>query len=178
MIALFCTTEDIKRYSIIDGSVDEDKFLTDIEIAQELRIKPILGTKLYDRLQEGVINDDLTTDEATLLDNYVNKTIIFYANADYLPFSSFEIKNGGVFRHFSENSTPASKDDIDYLIKKTTSKAEYYRKELVKYLCNNASLYPEYSQNESGDIYPSKNSSYTGGWYFGSSRNFNWKVDD
>jgi len=178
MIALFCTTEDIKRYSIIDGSVDQDLFLTWLETSQELKIKPILGTKLYDRLQEGIVNDDLNADEQTLLDEYVNKTIIFYASADYMPFAGVSIKNGGVFRHVSENSTQVSKEDIDYLRKLTTSKAEYYRNELVKYLCNNASLYPEYSENVSGDIYPDKQTNYTGGWYMGGAKYYNWKTDD
>ena len=178
MIALFCTTEDIKRYSIMDGSVDQDLFLTFLETSQEMKIKPVLGTKLYDRLQEGIVNDDLTADEQTLLDDYVNKTIIFYASADYLPFAGVKISNGGVFRHTSENSTTVSKEDIDVLKKLTTSKAEYYRNELIKYLCNNSSLYPEYSQNTSGDIYPDKSRDYSGGWYFGKGETYNWQTDD
>ena len=165
--AIFIKPEDIKRKTIIDGSVDEDKFMAFIENSQKIHIRNYLGSKLYDRLQAGIIADDLSADEVTLIDDYVQDALIYFAMADYLPFASFTVSNGGVFRHTSENSSTVDMEDIKFLAKKIRSDAEYYAQRLVDYLCHNDSLYPEYTANVDEDIRPDKKVNYTGSWYFG-----------
>ena len=44
--------------------------------------------------------------------------LIHFAMVDYLPFASYQVKNGGVFKHTSENSESVSKEELDYLIAK------------------------------------------------------------
>ena len=165
--ALFIDSETLKRNTIINGSTDPDKFMQFIKIAQNIHIQNLLGTDLYERLQAGIIADDLTADESTLIDDYVQDCLIHYASAEYLPFSAFQINNGGVYKHTSENAQTTTSDDIDKLAKAERSYAEYYAKRLVAYLCNNSSTYPEYSTNTEDDIYPSKKVRYTNGWYLG-----------
>lgn len=163
--ALFIDAETLKRNTIIDGSVDPDKFMQFIKIAQNIHLQNILGSKLYERLQAGIVADDLTADETTLIDDYIQDCLIHYASAEYLPFSAYQINNGGVYRHTSENAQTTSIDDINNLSKKERSYAEYYAKRLVKYLCDNSSLYPEYTETQDSGIYPTKQIKYTGGWH-------------
>ena len=59
MKALFITLEELKRKSIIDGNVDTDKLIQFVEVAQDTYIQTQLGTKLYDKQQDGVINNNL-----------------------------------------------------------------------------------------------------------------------
>ena len=178
--ALFIKSVDLKKNSILDGSLDPDKFMNFIKIAQEIHIQNYLGTRLYERLQAGIIADDLTADEITLIDDYIQDALIHYASAEYLPFAMFSVKNGGVFRHNAENTTPVDKSDIDYLVSKEKSLAEYYTKRLVAYLCENESLYPLYSTNSNDDIYPSKMVNYSGGWRSSGDpyKSDNWKIDE
>ena len=56
MKALFITIKELKRKSIFDGNIDGDKLIQFIEVAQDTNIQTYLGTKLYDKLQEDVIN--------------------------------------------------------------------------------------------------------------------------
>ena len=51
--ALFITSKDLKQNSLIDGSVDIDKFVYFIKIAQQIHIQNYLGGKLYDRIRRG-----------------------------------------------------------------------------------------------------------------------------
>ena len=44
--ALFITTKDIKRYSVLSGNVDPDRFIYMVEIAQDTEVQNYLGTKL------------------------------------------------------------------------------------------------------------------------------------
>jgi hypothetical protein len=179
--ALFIKSVDLKRNSIIDGNVDEDKFMSFIKIAQEFHIQNYLGTKLYQRLQAGIIADDLTADEITLLDDYIQDALIHFAIAEYLPFAAFQVKNGGVFRHNSENSSPVDKSEIDYLASKERSFAEYYIKRLVDYLCEYNSLYPLYTSNEKNDIRPDKTLNRASSWRssgYSSNGNEYWMIDE
>lgn len=164
---LFIKPEDVKRKSIFDGDLDNNKFMQYIEIAQEIHIQNYLGTKLYDRLREGIENTDLTADETTLIKDYVQDALIHFAAAEFLPFSHYQVKNGGVFKHVSENASNVDKEEVDYLAQKERDFAEYYTKRMVDYLCENKDLYPEYSTNTGDDIDPSNEINYTGGWYLG-----------
>ena len=59
--ALFVTTKDLKRYSVLSGNIDPDKFVYMIEISMDTEVQIYLGTKLYQKLQDliiaGTIND-------------------------------------------------------------------------------------------------------------------------
>ena len=57
--ALFITTKDLKRNSIIDGNVDVNVFIQYVKIAQELHIRNFTGTKLYNTLSNAIINNNL-----------------------------------------------------------------------------------------------------------------------
>jgi hypothetical protein len=166
-IALFIKTEDIKRNTPMHGSVDVDKFIQYVRIAQEIHIQRYLGTDLYKRLQEGIAANDLNDDEKTLLNDYIQMALIYYAMVEYLPFSAIRVTNGGVFKHLPENATTVDKTEVDYLTQKHRDTAQYYAKRLVDYLCNNSGLYPEYSTNTNNEINPSNKVNYSGGWFLG-----------
>ena len=59
MKALFVTTEDLRRKSIVGGTVDADKFIQFIEVSQDIHIQNYLGTKLYDKIQELIVDDEI-----------------------------------------------------------------------------------------------------------------------
>jgi hypothetical protein len=123
---LFIKTDDLRKNTILGGSVDTDKFIQFVKIAQEIHITNYLGSKLYERLQAGIVANDLTTDEKTLLNEYVQDALIHYAAAEYLPFAAYNASNGGVFKHTPENSIPVDKNEVDYLVQREKEYANYY----------------------------------------------------
>jgi len=82
--------------------------------------------------------------------------LIHYAMVDYLPFAAYQVKNGGVFKHRSENAETASKDEVDFLVSKERDFAEYYTRRFIDYMCFNGTLFPEYTANVNSDVYPEK----------------------
>ena len=88
--------------------------------------------------------------------------LIHYAMADYIPFAAYQIKNGGVFKHTSENAETVSKNEIDYLVKKERDIAEYYTRRFIDFMSFNQSSYPEYTSNTNEDIDPDKDSLFNG----------------
>jgi len=178
--ALFIKSVDLKRNSIINGSVDPDKLMPHIEISQEIHIQHRIGTDLYTRLQAGVIAGDLTADEIILIDGYIQKALIFHAYAQYLPFARFTISNSGVSIHSSENSSPVDSSDINTLVSHVKSQAEYYTKRLIDYLCEYSSLYPLYDTNSNNDIRPSRRLNYSKGFRSTGEeyKSDDWRIDE
>lgn len=169
---LFITQEDIKRNTIVSGSVDPDKFIQFAIIAQQIHVQNYLGTRLYNRLQEyidvngnknGNFTGQNTDPEKILLDKHVKTMTIYWAMVEYIGVGAFEISNKGVLRHTSETAELASKEDLDYLTKKYRDLAQYYTDRFIEFMCFNQQTYPEYNENSNDDRYPSRES-YFGGW--------------
>ena len=163
--ALFISRTDLVKNTIIDGNVDTDKFIQFIKIAQEIHITNYLGSKLYDKISADIVADTLTGDYLSLVKNYIQPMLIHFAFLEYLPFASFQIKNGGVFKHSSESSESVSKSEIEFLIQKQRDFSEYYTRRFVDYICFNSAKFPEYLNNSGSDIDPDKDVNPTN-WVF------------
>jgi len=160
--ALFISRTDLVQNSILDGNVDTDKFIQFIKISQEIHIQNYLGTDLYNKISADIIASNLSGDYLTLVNSYVQPMLIHYAMADYLPFAAYQVKNGGVFKHSSENSETVSKNEIDFLVQKQRNFAEYYTRRMIDYVTFNISSFPEYNTNNNEDVYPDKDSLFHG----------------
>jgi hypothetical protein len=161
--ALFIKRQDLVKNTALSGSVDTDKFIQFIKLAQQIHVRNYLGTDLYDKISQDIIDDDLTGDYLSLVTDYIQPMLIHYAMTEYLPFAAYTIANGGVYRHTSENSQNASKEEIDQLIAKERDYAEYYTRRFLDYMSFNASSkFPEYYTNANEDVYPDKDPTYQG----------------
>ena len=154
--ALFISRTDLVKNTIIDGNVDTDKFIQFIKIAQEIHITNYLGSKLYDKISADIVADTLTGDYLSLVKDYIQPMLIHFAMVEYLPFASYQIKNGGVFKHTSENAESVSKDEVEFLVQKQRDFSEYYTRRFVDYICFNSTKFPEYLNNSGSDIDPDK----------------------
>lgn len=160
--ALFISRTDLVKNTILDGNVDTDKFIQFIKIAQEIHIQNYLGTDLYNKISADIIANTLAGAYLTLVNKYVQPMLIHYAMADYLPFAAYQVKNGGVFKHQSENSESVEKNEVDYLVNKERDFAEYYTRRMIDYITFNISSYPEYNSNNNEDVYPDKDALFQG----------------
>ena len=160
--ALFIGRKDIARNTILDGNVDTDKFIQFIKIAQEIHIQNYLGTDLYNKISADIIAGTLSGAYLTLVNKYVQPMLIHYAMADYLPFAAYQVKNGGVFKHTSENAEAVEKNEVDFLINKERDFAEYYTRRMIDYVTFNINSFPEYNTNNNEDIHTDKDSLYQG----------------
>jgi len=159
---LFITRTDLVKNSIIDGNVDTDKFIQFVKVAQQIEIKNYLGTALYDKIGSDISGSSLSGNYLTLVNDYVQPMLIWYAQAEYIPYAAFSIKNGGIYKHTSENAETVSKTEVDFLVQKARNTAEYYTQRFLDYINNNSGLFPEYSQNSGGDVFPDSDATFNG----------------
>jgi len=166
MKAIFITSEDIKRYSILDGNVDNDKFNQFVEIAQDIHVQEYLGTDLYEKIQSLILTstiDDIgNAAYKTLLESYIKPMHIRWASVEFMPYLAYTVSNGGIYKHSSENSESVNIAEVNLLTERSRSTAQFYTRRLVSFLCDNSTNYPEYNTNSNGDITPNKDSNYTG----------------
>ena len=164
---LFINRTDLVKNSIIDGNVDTDKFIQFIKVAQQIDIQNLLGTDLYNKIGTDIASGaaggtGLTGNYLTLVNTYVQPTLIWFAQMNYIPFAAYQIKNGGVFKHSSETAQNVDKNEVDYLVAKAREYANYYSTRLVDYLSFNDNLFPEYNTNTNEDIDPDTDTTFKG----------------
>lgn len=156
---LFINRTDLVRNSILDGNVDTDKFIQFINTAQVVTIQQFMGTKLYEKMADlistGDINLVANADYKTLLNDYIQPMLIWYSQVDYIPFAAYQIRNGGIYKHSSENSETVSKDEVDFLVEKCRTQADWYTRRFIDFMAFNQTTYPEYTLNTNDDLYPS-----------------------
>ena len=162
---LFINRTDLVRNSIIDGNLDTSKLLQHIKIAQEIDVQEIIGTPMYDGLTNAITNGiDLPANARwkTILDQFIVPMLIWFGQANFYPFAAYTIANGGVYKHQSENSQSVDKSEIDFLVEKARTNAEWYSRRFIDFMNYNNAIYPEYNKSKNDDIFPSHDSLFNG----------------
>lgn len=161
--ALLITRNDLVSLTILGGNVDTDKFIQFIKIAQDIHIQNYLGTKLFRKIQDGIVNNTIADPYLSLLVDYVKPMLIHWAMVEYIPFAAYTIANKGVFKHSSETAVNVEKVEVDFLVNKERDIAQNYTQRFIDYMCFNSNQFPEYTANANEDVYPDRKN-YFSGW--------------
>ena len=162
MKAIFINDKDLKSFSNISGNLDPDRYLNACYLAQITHIQSMLGTELYDRLTKDIEESTLNATYRALLEDYIKPVLIHYTLVELYPRISLQISNKGIYKHRSENSDTASAQEIDDMIERERSAAQFHADRFLDYIKNNTTTFPEYLMNSSGDMYPDHTSYFTG----------------
>lgn len=163
---LLITRNDIIKNTPLGGAIDADALLPFIRTAQEKYILNIVGTILYNKLQDDVEAETAFTGSyKELVEDYIKPTLIWYACVEYIPFSSVTFKSAGSVKQQSETGIAPSKNEVDYLLSKALNNADYYSTRLQDWLIANNTSVPEYNETtgDATQIYPDQSNQYFGG---------------
>ena len=163
---LFISEDKLKDSTAINMNVDVQFLLPYVRIAQEKYIETKLGTNLFEAIQGmisgGTIGNVANANYKILLDDYIADVLIHYSFYEVLPFLRYKVQNNNVVSKTAENSNPLSRTEAQDLRSEVSNTAQFYTERLVDYLCNNSSLFPEYSTNTGADVNPDSNAYYQG----------------
>lgn len=148
----------------LSGNIDTDKLTPFIKIAQDIHIQGLLGTKLYDKILNGIEDGTISTAYEDFTIKYVKPVLIHYAVADLLAFHAYSVDNGGIFKHSSDTGEVVTKDEVDKIVKKQRDIGDHYRSFLVRHLQLHPENFPEYTDYQEEGIYPSGNYNGWTGW--------------
>jgi hypothetical protein len=166
--ALFITRNDIIKNSPLQGAIDADALLPFMRTAQDKYLKNLLGTVLFEFLQDRITANTVSTLSVyyqDLLNDYIKNSLIWYGCVEYIPFSSIQFKSNGAVKQQSEQAVTPSKSEIDYLLNKALNNADYYALRLQNYLIAYSNEIPQYleSVGNQTQIYPDQTNQYFGG---------------
>jgi hypothetical protein len=63
--ALLVTRNDIVKFTALNGNVDTDNFIQWVKVAQDIHIQNFLGTRLFERIKDDIINSQSGFGEVT-----------------------------------------------------------------------------------------------------------------
>ena len=156
-ITLFVSEEYMKNNLPISRNLDNKDIQPNIQMSQELYTQDILGTNFYEYLMDVYSGGTLNANETILVRDYIKPQVAYRALSLALPFLQYSIKNKGSQTQFEDFSNTTDFTSFKFLLSKVDDRSEFYEKRMVKYLCENGNLFPEY-QTDNSDIFPPNNS--------------------
>jgi hypothetical protein len=163
---LFISEDKLKDSTAINLNVDVNLLLPYVRQAQKLYVETKLGTDLNNKLKDLIVAGTVGAvgNEAykTLLDDYIGDMLPNWALYNCIPYLRFKVENGNIYSKTSETGNSLSTDEAQHLREEVRNTAEYYTERMIDYICNNNSLFPEYSTNSGADVDPDRNAYYNG----------------
>ncbi len=129
---------ELTEYTPIGGNVDTDKYLPVILDVQLTVIEPLLGVTLYNKIVEDYKNNDLAGEYEILYSQYLKPILRHQVAAEYTLIGAYTVANGGIFKHKSENSDPATTKEITFLSEAQRNKAQTYIDRAERWLDNSS----------------------------------------
>ena len=131
---LLVSEQRMKQWTSLDNNIRIDVLTPSILQAQDIYIQDTLGTPFYRRLKEGVVADDLTTNEEAFLKDYIGPTLIQYALYLLLPNLKYKMVEKGILNGTSEETAPTTLDEMKYLRESALDTAQFYNKRMLEFL--------------------------------------------
>ena len=158
---LLISADTLKQNTTISESVDTNLIHPVIMLAQDKYILPVLGTDLFEKLKTEVQGTP-AGNYLTLLRDYVGKCLCQYTLATLYPVLRLRAARHSISEMNSEQGSSASYDAIQPLVDSALDMGAFYREQMISYLTNNTSLFPEYNSNTGSDISPTTRNFYSG----------------
>ena len=127
----------------LGGNIDVDRYKFCILDAQNSKIKELLGDSLYTKIETDYDNDTLTGNYLTLYNEFVKPILIHQSAVEYLTIGSFQVGNGGIYKHTPQNGTAVEMSDVKFMIDAQKIKVEMYVSRLQRWLLR--VMPPEYN---------------------------------
>lgn len=161
----------IKQYSIINDNADAKLITPTIRLVQEKYIKPLLGTDLFNEIKGEIIAGSVSSDNQTLLDDYLMNVVVNYTLLECTPIFKYRYMNRGIAVNNAENSTSADLNEIKFMMDKWRNDAEFFAERTTKFIkrvnSNDPTKYANYFNNmDCDDIKPNR-TNYSTSIYLG-----------
>jgi len=134
---LFINGDYIKKYSPINGSVEEAYMVSSIYLAQDKWVQPLIGSALLEKLKADVVAGSLSGLYLTLMNDYLRKCLLWYSVYEMLPNMYVKIDNGSLVIRTSDNATTITEQDLEREMSRALANGNFYADRMKYFLCNN-----------------------------------------
>ena len=158
---LFISENKLKNFTDLNNSVDPDLLKNAVREAQDINIQRMLGYNLYQKMITDVNNNTLTGYYLTLMNEYLQDTLLYWSYYEALESIWLRPRNNGLL--IPNGGVEASAVDSNTYDKKRQSvknKAEWYAERMVGLLIDNETQFPEFGTETGMEIYPDQRSQF------------------
>ena len=159
----FISVKFLKEETTLHENVDDKLVKIAIKEAQEITIRDVLGSSLYNLIQSQ-LPSSLTSANITLMDSYIIPCLKYYTLAEIITNLQYKLANSSIMTRDAQGGRTVGLSDIGILKGEYNAKGEYYKERLINYICLNIALYPTYNTGVQ-EINP-KTKNFTGNIYF------------
>lgn len=169
MINIFFTSQQwLNNYLPISKNVSYNDLVPHLQTVHQINLNEFLGTNFFNYLINAYSAQTLNPNEVILVEDYIKPYVAWKSLVYAFPYLNYQILNKGLLQLTSENSQTTDLDVLKYMAKITDDRAQWFGQRLIKYLCDNSSLFPQYTQNNGDDIKPFKgDTTYEADLYLG-----------
>lgn len=170
-IPLLILPSVVKDRMVLHSNTDDKLIVPEIKAAQDMRVRPILGSVLYDKLLADIASNSLTGEYKKIMDNYIVDAICNYVMAELPEGLNYQFWNKGVATKTTDNSQAPSMSDMYSIVSKYKKRAEHYANACRLYIIQNIAKFPEYYATGGIDRVTPERGVYTSPIYLGNSGN-------
>ena len=182
MGVLLISETKLKAFSQINANVDINLLKSNVEIAQDVELQPVLGTKFYDHLldQVNATGNTFNADEKIFVDEYVSKYLIQAAYYQSMSSIQFRTMNRGIVHGDMENATSVDTETFKYLRGIQKQRSDFYLMRLQDYLITGRgqNKFPQYNTQSTIDgMIANKQTGYMSSIYLGQASRKGWDLN-
>jgi hypothetical protein len=170
MGVLLISETKLKAFTNINKNVDMDVLKAEVQIAQDIDLQTILGTKFYNHLlsQVSATGNTFNADETELVNSYIQPFLIQQAYFQAIPHLMYRSMNRGIVEGMMENATSVDIETMKYLRSLQKQRADFYMTRLQDYLLTGRgqNKFPDYvTQSTIDGMIPDRSQKYNNGIY-------------
>ena len=160
----------LKNFTNINKNVDMDVLKAEVQIAQDIDLQTILGTKFYNHLlsQVSSTGNTFNADETTLVNDYIQPYLIQQAYFRAMPAIMYRSMNRSIVQGTMESAETVSVETFKYLRNIQKQTADFYMTRLQDYLLigRGQNKFPDYTTQSTIDgMIPNRQEKYMNGIY-------------
>lgn len=168
MGVLLISETKLKNFTNINKNVDMDVLKAEVQIAQDIDLQTILGTKFYNHLlaQVSATGNTFNAEEKTLVDQYIQPFLLQQSYFQAIPHIMYRTMNNGITQGTMENATSVDIATMQYLRNIQKQRADFYMTRLQDYLLigKGANKFPDYvTQSTKDGMIPDRTQKYMSG---------------
>ena len=137
----------IKSVTNISDNIAGDYLLPSIKLAQDINLESTIGTRLLQKLQKLVFDNDISNENNSnyklLLDKYIQPYLAYATIQHIVPTVAYKIYNQGVLRTDDDKSYNITSNEVDKVMDYYNHIANTYKKRLQLFLIANYNEFPE-----------------------------------
>ena len=160
---LLISETKVKAFTEVNENLDVALLLPNIQIAQDLGLQNMLGTKFYTHILDAARNSTLSPQETILLEDYIQPFLLWRAVYEALPSIYMRMMNKSVIIGDTPNGKAVDAGSLQYLRNIHQNRYEFYAQRMMDYIKNHPTAFPLYYAWTTIDGMPPSRENYFSG---------------